>query len=49
MRLPRLLRTTSFRLAALYLLLFTASAVVLGAVVFWTTRAALDGQARARI
>lgn len=49
MRLPRLLRTASFRLAALYLLLFTASAVILGAVVFWTTRAALDGQARARI
>ncbi|HJS86138.1 MAG TPA: HAMP domain-containing sensor histidine kinase [Acetobacteraceae bacterium] len=49
MRLPRLLRTASLRLAALYLLLFTASAVVLGAVVFWTTRAALDGQARARI
>ena len=49
MRLPRLLRTASFRFAALYLLLFTASAVVLGAVVFWTTRAALDGQARARI
>jgi signal transduction histidine kinase len=48
-RLPRLLRTASFRLAALYLLLFTASAVVLGAVVFWTTRAALDGQARARV
>jgi signal transduction histidine kinase len=49
LRLPRLLRTASFRLAALYLLLFTASAIVLGAVVFWTTRAALDGQARARI
>jgi len=49
MRLPRLLRTASFRLAALYLLLFTASAVVLGAVVFWTTSAALDSQARARI
>ncbi len=49
MTLPRLLRTASFRFAALYLLLFTASAVVLGAVVFWITSAALDGQARARI
>ncbi len=48
-RPPRLLRTASFRLAALYLLLFTASAAVLGAVVFWTTRAALDDQAQARI
>jgi signal transduction histidine kinase len=46
---PRLLRTASFRLAALYLLLFTASALVLGGAVFWIMRAALDGQARARI
>ena len=49
MRLPRVLRTASFRLAALYVLLFTASAMVLGGVVFWTTRAALDDQAKARI
>jgi signal transduction histidine kinase len=49
MRLPRLLRTASFRFATLYLLLFTASAVVLGAVVFWTTRAALKQQLAARI
>jgi signal transduction histidine kinase len=47
--LPRLLRTASVRLAALYLLLFTASAVLLGAVMFWTTRAALEEQLRARI
>ena len=47
--MPRLLRTASFRLAALYLLLFTASALVLGGAVFWIMRAALDGQARARI
>ncbi len=46
---PRLLRTASFRLAALYLMLFTASALVLGAVVFWTTRAALEQQLRAGI
>ena len=47
--LPRLLRTASFRFAALYLLLFTASAAVLAAVVFWTTRAALKDQLRARV
>ncbi len=47
--LPRLMRTASFRLAALYLLLFTASAVVLGAVVFWTTGAALEQQLKARV
>lgn len=49
LRTPRVLRTASFRLAALYLLLFTASAVILGAVVFWTTRAALDQQLAGRI
>lgn len=49
MKLPRLLRTASVRLAALYLLLFAASAAVLGAVVFWIAGAALEGQARARI
>ena len=49
MRLPRLLRTASFRLTALYLLLFAASAAVLGAVVFWTTRSALGEQLRARV
>ena len=48
-RAPRLLRTASFRFAALYLLLFTASALVLGAVVFWTTRAALVQQLTARV
>jgi signal transduction histidine kinase len=49
LRTPRLLRTASFRLAALYLLLFTASAIILGAVVFWTTRAAVDQQLDSRI
>lgn len=49
MRLPRLLRTASFRFAALYLLLFAASAAVLGAVVFWTMRAALEQQLAARV
>lgn len=49
MRTPRVLRTASFRLAALYLLLFTASAVVLGGVVFWIARAALNEQLATRV
>lgn len=49
MKLPRLLRTTSFRLAALYALLFGGSVVALAAVVRWTVRAALEGQMRGRI
>ncbi len=49
MRAPRLTRTASFRLAGLYALLFAASAVILGAVVFWITRAALEQQLTARI
>jgi signal transduction histidine kinase len=46
---PRVLRTASFRLASLYLLLFTASAVVLGAVVFWMTHATLTQQLETRV
>jgi signal transduction histidine kinase len=46
---PRVLRTASFRLAALYLLLFPASAVVLGAVVFWMTHATLTQQLETRV
>jgi signal transduction histidine kinase len=34
----RLLRTASFRLAALYLALFAASTIALGAFVFWSVR-----------
>ncbi len=49
MKLPRLLRTTSFRLAALYLLLFGGSVLALAAVVRWTVRAALEQQMRGRI
>jgi signal transduction histidine kinase len=37
-RRTRLLRTASFRLAALYLALFAASTVALGAFVYWSTR-----------
>ena len=45
----RLLRTTSFRLAALYVGLFAVSALVLGAVVFLTARSALEQQMTARV
>lgn len=45
----RIFRTASFRLAALYISLFTASVVVLGVVVFWTSRTVLEEQMRARI
>lgn len=45
----RLLRTTSFRLAALYVGMFAVSALVLGAVVFLTARSALEQQMTARI
>lgn len=47
--LPRLLRTASFRLAALYAVLFGGSVLLLGVVVFWTTRSALEEQVRRRI
>lgn len=49
MRLPRATRTASFRLAALYALLFGASVLTLGAVVYWSARSALDQQMTARI
>jgi signal transduction histidine kinase len=49
LRTPRVLRTASFRFAALYLLLFTASAVVLGGVVFWMTHATLTQQLETRV
>jgi signal transduction histidine kinase len=47
--MPRIFHTISFRLAALYLLLFIASAVLLGGVIYWTTRAALEQQLEARV
>ncbi len=50
MRLPlRLLRTASFRFAALYVGVFAASALVLGGAVFLAARSALDQQMTARI
>jgi signal transduction histidine kinase len=43
------MRTASFRLAALYALLFTASVLILGLVSLWTIRSALDRQMTDRI
>lgn len=45
----RLLRTASFRLASLYVAVFAASALVLGAAVFLAARSALENQMAARI
>ena len=45
----RLLRTASFRLAALYVAVFAVSALVLGAAVFLAARSALEQQMAARI
>src|SRR5262249_45011482 len=49
MRVPRILRTASFRFAAIYVLLFVASAFVLGAVVFVVARGAMMQQMTVRI
>lgn len=49
MRPPRILRTTSFRLAALYAGLFGASVIVLGAVVLVVVRGAMEADMRRRI
>lgn len=49
MPLPRLLRTASFRLAALYAVVFGGSVFLLGVVAFWSTRSALEEQVRRRI
>ena len=46
---PRVFRTVTFRLAALYVLLFASSVAVLGVIVYLTTAAALDRQLDARI
>jgi signal transduction histidine kinase len=48
-RPSRILRTTSFRLAAFYAALFGASVIVLGSVVLFLTRTALEQQMRVRI
>ena len=48
-RFSRLLRTASFRLAALYVVVFAVSALVLGAAVFLAARTALQQQMDAAI
>ena len=47
--MPRLLRTASFRLAALYVVVFAVSALMLGAAVFLAARSALERQMTTRI
>ncbi len=47
--LPRIVRTATFRFAALYVALFAASALVLGAAVLLASRTALQEQMRSRI
>ena len=49
LHLPRTLRTASFRLAALYAVLFSLSVAILGGISLWTIRAALDRQMSDRI
>lgn len=49
LHLPRTLRTASFRLVALYALLFSVSVGILGGVSLWTIREALDRQMTDRI
>ena len=46
MKTPRFIRTSSFRLAALYAGLFAASTAVLFGIVYWTTTSALREQVR---
>lgn len=46
---PRVLRTSSFRLAALYAALFVASTGLLFGIVYWVTTNILDNQARQAI
>src|ERR1700704_3777092 len=47
--LPRLVRTASFRLSALYAILFAGCGLLLGAAAFWSTRSALEQQLTRRI
>ena len=49
MRGSRLLRTASFKLAAAYVIMFSASVAVLAAVVYFTATATLDHQERTRL
>ncbi len=49
MRLPRLLRTASFRLAGVYAVAFGISVAILGAVVYLSATAAVEDQLRGRV
>ena len=49
MRLPRLLRTASFRLASVYAVAFGISVAVLGAVVYFSATSAIEAQYRGRV
>jgi signal transduction histidine kinase len=49
MPIPRLLRTATFRLTALYVLLFVVSVGVLGALLIFTARSTAQAEARAQI
>ena len=45
----RVLKTASFKLAAVYVVLFGISVAVLGAIIYFTATAALDHQERTRL
>ena len=47
--LPRIVRTASFRLSALYAVVFGGCVLLLGAAAFWSTRSALEQQLSRRI
>lgn len=49
MRPPRVIQTTTFRLAAVYVLLFAASVAALGVITYWATPIALERRLDARI
>lgn len=49
MRISRIVRTASFKLAAAYAIMFSASVAVLAAVVYFTATATLDHQERTRL
>lgn len=48
-RLPRLCRTSSFRLTLLYAGLFSASAILLFGVIYWSTALSMTGQLDAAV
>ena len=49
MALPRLLRTASFRLSALYAVVFGAFVLALGSIALWSTRSVIEEQLTRRI